>query len=122
MTMPRVEVIMTDECAEWYLDSEQLPEKHRFEVHRGISILETLGVALGYPQSSQLDVPLRELRTRSHGEPIRIAYAFDPRRDAVLLLGGTKKGADDFYEWLIPKAKEILKRYLAEQKAGHHDE
>src|SRR5437588_1679764 len=118
MAMPRVEVIMTDECLEWYLDSEQLPEKYHFDVDRVIAMLETLGVALGYPQSSQLDGPLRELRIQSHGDPIRIAYAFDPQRDAVLLLGGTKKGDDDFYEWLIPKAKDIWKRYLAEQKAG----
>jgi hypothetical protein len=103
----------------WY---EELPEKYHLDVDKVIAMLESAGVAPGHPQSSQLDGPLRELRIQSHGEPIRIAYAFDPRRQAVLLLGGNKKGDPDFYEWLIPKAKKIWKAYLAEQQAGEHDE
>jgi hypothetical protein len=34
-----------------------------------------------------------------------VAYAFDPERNAVLLLGGDKTGDDRFYEWLIPSAE-----------------
>jgi hypothetical protein len=34
----------------------------------------------------------------SEGRPIRVFYAFDPRRTAVLLMGGDKTGDGRFYE------------------------
>ena len=44
----------------------------------------------------------------------RIIYAFDPRRQAGLILGGDKTGDKRFYEWIIPKAEAIWERYLEE--------
>lgn len=54
--------------------------------------------------------------------PLRVIYAFDPRRQAVLLIGGDKSGSKTFYERTIPKAEVIWEQYLAEQAAGLHDE
>ena len=41
---------------------------------------------------------MRELRVQSGGRPIRVFYAFDPRRMAILLIGGDKTGDDRFYD------------------------
>ncbi|WP_404367590.1 type II toxin-antitoxin system RelE/ParE family toxin [Corallococcus coralloides] len=77
----------------------------------GVELLAAKGVALGFPYSSQLkgtSQPLRELRIQSGGHPIRVFYAFDPARDAVLLLGGDKTGDKRFYERMIPPGREDL--------------
>jgi hypothetical protein len=59
-------------------------------------------------------VPLRELRVQSGGRPLRVFYAFDPRRSAILLIGGDKTGDDRFYERLIPIADELYDAYIVE--------
>ena len=45
-------------------------------------------------------------------EPLRVFYAFDPKRQAVLILGGDKTGDDRFYETMIPRCERIWKEYL----------
>jgi hypothetical protein len=60
---------------------------------------------------------LRELRVKAQGAQIRIAYAFDPTRNAVLILGAAKVGDDRFYEWFVPQAEKLWERYLIEQGA-----
>jgi hypothetical protein len=43
---------------------------------------------------------MRELRVQHQGRPYRVLYAFDPRRAAILLIGGDKTGNDRWYEIL----------------------
>lgn len=57
---------------------------------------------------------MRELRVQSGGKPLRIFYAFDPRRSAILLIGGDKTGDDRFYERMIPIADDLYDVYLEE--------
>jgi hypothetical protein len=52
---------------------------------------------------------MRELRIQSGGDPIRVFYAFDPRRVAILLIGGKKTGDKRFYEKYIPIADQLYK-------------
>jgi hypothetical protein len=59
---------------------------------------------------------MRELRVQSGGDPLRIFYAFDPRRTAILLIGGNKAGDDRFYEQMIPLADRLYDDYLREIK------
>ena len=59
---------------------------------------------------------LRELRIQSGGNPLRIFYAFDPRRTAILLIGGDKTGDNRFYEKYIPIADRLYDEYLEELK------
>jgi hypothetical protein len=62
---------------------------------------------------------MRELRIQHKGEPYRILYAFDPRRTAILLLGGNKGGEDRWYEENIPKADALYDEYIEElQREG----
>jgi hypothetical protein len=57
---------------------------------------------------------MRELRVQSGGRPLRVFYAFDPRRSAILLIGGDKTGDDRFYERMIPIADQLYDEYIAE--------
>ncbi|WP_367998501.1 type II toxin-antitoxin system RelE/ParE family toxin [Rhodomicrobium lacus] len=56
---------------------------------------------------------MRELRVQSGGKPLRVFYAFDPRRAAILLIGGDKTGDDRFYERMTPIADALYDEYLA---------
>ena len=57
---------------------------------------------------------MRELRVQSGGRPLRVFYAFDPRRSAILLIGGDKTGDDRFYERMVPIADQLYDLYIAE--------
>jgi hypothetical protein len=57
---------------------------------------------------------MRELRVQSRGKPVRIFYAFDPRRTAILLIGGDKTGIKRFYEEMIPLADRLYDEYIEE--------
>ena len=46
------------------------------------------------------------------GWPYRILYAFDPRRVAILLIGGEKTGNDRWYEELVPRADDVYDAHL----------
>ena len=83
-------------------------------------MLEKRGINLGYPYSSKINrskhSQMRELRIQSKGKPIRIFYAFDPKRDAILLIGGDKTGDKRFYKRMIPIADRLYDTYLEEIK------
>jgi hypothetical protein len=53
---------------------------------------------------------------QSGGRPLRVFYAFDPRRSAILLIGGDKTGDDRFYERMVPIADQLYDVYIAEIK------
>jgi hypothetical protein len=59
---------------------------------------------------------MRELRSQCKGQPLRTFYAFDPRRTAILLIGGDKTGDDRFYDVMVPLADRIYDNYLSEIK------
>lgn len=110
-----IEVLATDEFEQWFL---ALNDSDSMAVARVVGLLEAKGTALGFPYSSAIEGtrhPLRELRIQSGGKPLRVFYAFDPLRQAVLLLGGDKTGNKRFYRTLIPKAEAIWESYLSDQ-------
>ena len=55
---------------------------------------------------------MKELRTQHQGRPIRTLFAFDPRRCAILLIGGDKTGDDRFYERIIALADRLYDEHL----------
>ncbi len=109
------EVEGTKEFEAWFL---ALAGKDAEAVARVVGLLEEKGVTLGFPYSSEIkgSQALRELRVQSGGHPLRVFYAFDPLRRAVLLLGADKTGDDRFYETFVPRAKQIWAGYLADLK------
>jgi hypothetical protein len=109
----QVEVVVTAEFVRWW---DELSEAEQTSVHAVVNLLELFGGALGYPHSSAIagSRKLRELRIQHGGEPYRVLYAFDPARNAILLLGGNKAGNDRWYEQNIPLAERIFEEYLRE--------
>ena len=57
---------------------------------------------------------MRELRIQSGGRPLRVFYAFDPRRTVILLIGGDKTGDDRFYTEYVPRADNLYDEYIEE--------
>ena len=82
----------------------------------GSRLLEECGANLGFPHSSGIGHSkhshMRELRTQHQGRPYRTLYAFDPRRMAILLIGGDKTGDDRWYETNVPVADRLYDKHL----------
>ena len=56
---------------------------------------------------------MKELRIQHAGRPYRVLYAFDPRRCAILLIGGDKTGNDRWYEIFVPRADRLYDEHIA---------
>jgi hypothetical protein len=58
---------------------------------------------------------MKELRADTQDKVMRIAFAFDPNRAAILLLAGDKSGVNQkrFYRQLIAKADALYDAHLA---------
>jgi hypothetical protein len=107
-----VEVVLTDEFVAWL---REIDGDERNAVHRLIKLLELSGTTLGFPYSSAINgskYALRELRKK--GQPLRLIYAFDPKRQAVMLIGGDKTGDDRFYKTIVPRAEKLWEAHLVE--------
>ena len=59
---------------------------------------------------------LRELRMQHAGLTYRVLYAFDPRRVAILLLGGNKGGDNRWYDIFVPVADRLYDEHIAQLK------
>jgi len=59
---------------------------------------------------------MRELRIQHVGKPYRVLYAFDPRRTAILLIGGDKTGNDRWYKEFVPIADTLYDQHVEELK------
>ncbi len=107
------EVIITAEFENWW-DGLAIEEQKSVAVV--VAMLEERGVTLPFPYSSGItgSTKLRELRVQHAGKPYRVLYAFDPKRNAVLLLGGNKTGDDRWYDTHVPKAEKLFTAYLKE--------
>jgi hypothetical protein len=107
------EVEYTDEFGKWW---DTLNKTEQIDAAAYVALLEQYGPQLGYPHSSGIKgsryAHLRELRIQHHGEPYRILYAFDPRRIAILLIGGKKTGNDRWYEKFIAIADQLYNNHL----------
>jgi hypothetical protein len=81
-------------------------------------ILMERGPDLPFPHSSGIagsrHAHMRELRVQSKGAPLRVFYAFDPRRTAILLIGGDKTGDKRFYKKMIPVADRLYDEHIEE--------
>ncbi|GHU31147.1 hypothetical protein AGMMS50256_19170 [Betaproteobacteria bacterium] len=103
----------TDEFGAWW---ETLTEDEKESLDTSVQLLEEHGPLLGFPHSSGINGSkhshMRELRTRHDGHPFRTLYAFDPRRSAILLIGGDKTGNDRWYDINVPVADRLYDEHL----------
>ena len=109
------EVEYTNEFGEWWRD---LSVGQQDAVAARVALLMEYGPNLPYPYSSDIRSSrhgaMRELRGQSGGRPLRVFYAFDPRRTSILLIGGDKTGNDRFYKEYVPVADNRYDEHLAE--------
>lgn len=110
--MAACEIEFTDGFEAWW---NTLTEAEQVAVAGHVGALEEHGVALGFPRTSDVKGSrhghMRELRVKGGGQ-IRVLYAFDPRRSAILLIGGDKTGNDQWYEEFVPKADDLYDAHL----------
>lgn len=113
----KCEVEFTNEFEQWWVS---LNEEEQESVTASVGLLEEMGVHLSFPHSSGINgskhTQMRELRVQHKGEPYRILYAFDPRRMAILLIGGNKTGDNRWYETFVPIADKLYDEHLGQLK------
>jgi hypothetical protein len=112
------EVEYTDTFSEWW---DQLTTDDQERVTAAVELLEQGGPALGRPIVDTLKGSrhpnMKELRPP--GGSIRVLFAFDPRRTAILLLGSDKSRRwNSWYLEAIPAADRLYDEHLQEL----HDE
>ena len=110
----------TDDFDEWFTD---LDDDAQTEVIAVVGLLKLLGPRLGRPHADTLNgskyANMKELRATTADAVLRIAFAFDPDRTGILLVGGDKSGVSKklFYKRLIEKADKSYAAHLAALKA-----
>jgi hypothetical protein len=111
------EVENTDEFGLWFVD---LGEADQDAIRFTVALLMAQGPLLKFPHALGINgsrhAHMRELRIQSGGKPVRVSYAFDPRRSAILPVGGNKTGDSRFYERMIPVADDLYDVHLKELK------
>lgn len=109
------EIEVTDQFAEWFA---ALSPGDQDAIDFSVGLLAENGPNLKRPYADTIrgsrHENMRELRSQSAGRPIRTFYVFDPRRTAILLIGGGKTGDERFYERMIPVADALYDEYLME--------
>lgn len=107
------EVEYTDEFGGWW---DRMTPEEQESVAACVELLEVRGPQLPFPYSSAVESSkhghMRELRIQHHGHPYRVLYAFDPRRSAILLVGGDKTGNDRWYDEFVPVADTLYDDHL----------
>jgi hypothetical protein len=107
----------TNEFEIWW---KTLKESEQEDVGSIVRLLEENGAQLKFPFSTGIESSkyshMRELRVQSQSNPIRVLYAFDPRRTAILLIGGNKKGNTRWYDVYVPIADKLYEEYIRELK------
>jgi len=109
------DVEYSDVFAEWW---ESLSEEQQEDVAVKVKLLEKAGPALGRPHADTLAKQsrhpnMKELRVVHRGDAYRVLFAFDPRRVAILLLGG-RKPDQKWYKTVIPAADKLFDGHLAQ--------
>lgn len=109
------EVEYTDEFFEWWAG---LSADEQDSVASSVVLLRQMGSSLSFPHSSGIKGSrhsrMRELRIQHRGRPYRVLYAFDPRRVAILLIGGEKTGQDRWYEKFVRLADRLYDEHILE--------
>ena len=98
------------------MSSDEVDEDARVSIYAVMEVLRSMGPNLGRPYVDSVRESrhenMKELRVKSKGRPFRIFFAFDPFRQAVLLIGGNKTGDKRFYARMLPIADTLYDHYL----------
>ncbi len=109
----------TDDFDGWFI---ALDASAQAEVIAKVELLKILGPRLGRPHADTLNgsrhANMKELRADTKDKVMRIAFAFDPNREAILLAAGNKTGVSQkrFYRQLLARADGLYDSHLAAVK------
>jgi hypothetical protein len=109
-------VATTDTFDSWFTELDG-PEQS--EIIAVVELLKLRGPRLSRPHADTLKgskhANMKELRADTKHQVIRVAFAFDPERTAMLLVAGNKQGINQkqFYKQLIAKADTLYDAHLA---------
>jgi hypothetical protein len=109
-------------CAEFETEFPLFPEDVQDELLAHAMLLEEFGPQLGRPTVDTLKgsshANMKELRFDADNGVWRVAFAFDPTRHGILLVGGDKSGSSEtrFYRTLIKKADQRFDNHLLKLK------
>ena len=108
------EVEYTDQFGEWW---DKLAEEEQEAITAAVNVLQRGGPGLGRP----LVDTIKQSRHKNMKElippasDIRVLFAFDPRRAAILLIGGDKGGEwSAWYDRMVPVADDLFDEHLRE--------
>ena len=107
---------------EFEREFDDLHEDVRTEILASTRVLQQFGPQLGRPRVDTLNdsrhANMKELRFSAVDGEWRVAFAFDPKRKAILLVAGDKSGVSKrrFYRELIRRADERFDAHLARLK------
>lgn len=117
------EVEFTDEFAVWW---ESLTVEEQEEISAKAELLEEHGPTLPRPHSDVIVTSkhpnMKELRGRAGDARLRVLYAFNPKRTAILLIGGDKTGNSGWYDEFVPKADALFDKHLEELSREERDD
>ena len=106
------DVEYTDEFDEWW---NGLTEGSQEDIAAMVGLLEEQGTDLKHPYSKKIRGSrhnhMRALRVRRRGRQLRVFYAFDPRRVAILLIGGDRT-IPQFFRRYVKKANRLYDEHL----------
>ena len=112
----------TDEIAEWI---KSLDDDAREAILKNLIILREIGPALGRPYVDTIKQSrhknMKELRVQNKMRLYRIFFIFDIDRQAILLIGGDKRGLKRFYEKMIPLADDLYDKILCLRKVKNEN-
>lgn len=107
----------TDEFEHWW---NELGEEEQEEINAKVVLLQERGPILPRPYSDVIVTSrhsnMKELRGSVGNRELRVLYVFDPRRTAILLIGGDKHGNPKWYEHFVPIADYLFDRHLQQLK------
>jgi hypothetical protein len=112
------EVSVLDEFKNWY---ETLTSDEQSQVREKVELLATYGPALKRPAVGEVTTStyknMKELRASAGRAQLRVLFIFDPRREALLILGGDKALDSQWNDWYmtnIPIADALYAEYLTQ--------
>lgn len=113
------DVYFTERFEKWLLEQDI---KTQEDILAHIGLLEKKGPNLSRPYADTVKESkfpnMKELRVQSQGNPYRLFFAFNPQREAIILIADNKKGwkDSDFYKKMIPLADRIFADVLDEKR------
>jgi hypothetical protein len=107
------EVEFTDTFEAWWSD---LSLEEQVEISAKVELLQERGPQLPRPHADRIHNSrhsnMKELRGKVNERQLRVLFAFDPRRAALLLLGGDKTDDPTWYDRFVPIADDLFDGHL----------